>query len=65
MKKTIKYPDGTEVIIEGTAEELAVLERVTAPVIGPIITWPNPNPWPIPVFPQWPQDRFVITCDGT
>lgn len=27
MKKTIKRPDGTEVTFEGTAEELAVLER--------------------------------------
>lgn len=27
MKKTFKQADGTEVVVEGTAEELAELER--------------------------------------
>lgn len=70
MKKTIKHPDGTEIIIEGTAEELAAFERtptpVIGPVIGPVIVFPNPNPWPIPQpLPIVPWDRFIITCDGT
>lgn len=54
MKKTITYPDGTKVELEGTPEEIerAYPAPLYWPVINPIVTTPvvvpspsNPPPW--------------------
>jgi len=66
MKKTVKMPDGTKIIYEGTPEELAQLEKLSAALINhyhyhytaPTFTYIPP----ITVQPQYePIQPFVIT----